>query len=179
MVFYICMGLTALVLLFVWFVIWTDEFEEWLLKLWYSFLFTLAAAAIAGVVTVILIGISYSTSDNSEWVLKSEEETSLVALKTADNTSGEFHGGLFASYGYIEGQRVINYISKDEGGGIRTDYATADSSIIYETDDSPRMVAQVFHRGNYWVLPWNVMNGYTNLFYVPPGSVVEGYEITV
>ena len=96
--------------------------------------------------------------------------TSLQALKTDSETSGRSY---FLGGGYINQNRVLNYISKDDGGAIRLDSVYVERATIYEGYDDPRMETYDFYSDSILV-PWRIDNRWLDnySFFVPTGSVL-------
>lgn len=123
-------------------------------------------------------GISYGLAnmfhEEPEYV---RTEENLVALQTRESTEGEFHGGIFASYGYVDGKRVLSYITQDDQGGIRTGYVDARNSVIYEGDEAPTLITYEWSKSSPWLYPAPIDLGNTYELHVPEESVVQGYEV--
>lgn len=123
----------------------------------------------------IVLGVAYFTTPYTPHTSTSE---TLIALQTKDTIEGKFSGGIFASRGYIEGKPVISYVTKGENGGMRTGYAPADNTVIYESnDDKPKLETQVEARENGWLAPGIIMTRETYKITIPEGSVIETFEI--
>lgn len=101
----------------------------------------------------------------------------LVAVEAKDTTEGRFGGSIFASYGYINGVRVLSFIEKHGDGGMKVGYLDADDVVIYEGDNKPEKITTTWVKENGWFTPWVITRYDTYDLHVPLGSVVEGYEI--
>lgn len=127
------------------------------------------------VLALIFSGIATATAGDYQYV--STDEKPLVALQTRDSVNGNFRGGVFASYGSIDGKRVISYVTKAENGGIRTGTVDADEAVIYEEDGKPRMETLHWEKRNDFVMGGIAAKTETYVIYVPVGSLVENYEV--
>lgn len=93
-----------------------------------------------------------------------------------ESVSGQF----FLGSGYIDGERVINYIKQitDEDGTYSVvDSATGYAARIFEDSNEPYMLDYDWFYSNGWVIPFNVKTGDSWDFHVPAGSVLENYAI--
>lgn len=93
-----------------------------------------------------------------------------------ESVSGEF----FLGSGYINGERVVNYIKQvtDEDGTYSViDSATGYAARIFEDSSEPYMLDYDWFYSNGWVIPFNVKTGDSWDFHVPAGSVLENYTI--
>lgn len=105
-------------------------------------------------------------------------EANLAAVATGASIEGQFRGGIFASYGYIEGVRVISYLTRGDDDGIRARQVNADDAVIFEGATKPTVETHRWVKENGWIFPWTLGTTYTYTFRVPEGSVVESYEVT-
>lgn len=157
---------------------WTDNyfFETWIGR---TFSTILALAVGFGLICAawwMAIGLAiWQTPDFQKGEVTSKD---LVAIQTKDTVEGRFGGSIFASYGYVNGIRVLSYISKDDEGGLRVGYSPAVNSVIYEGDEKPRIETHHWYKENGWFFPFgSVQKSDSYSFYVPTDSVVDGYEI--
>ena len=159
--------------------IWADTFffETWVGRSLVTFL----AGAIVLPLLIVLIGVI--SAGLSMWLSDYEkgdtEKVELVALQTKDSEEGRFGGTIFASYGYMEGERVISYISRAEDGGVTVGFEDADDSTIYEGEEDPHMITQYWTKENRWFWPFgSVATGESYEFHIPTGTIVDGYEVS-
>jgi len=175
MVFWI---VTALVILGTGYWIVATILDEWAETI-IGAIFTVLGQLVVGFIVWILLagallsGIVYATSKD-EFVETTSEN--LIALQTRDSIEGRT-AGIFASTGYVEGVRVISYVTKDSDGGIRTGYVPAKDSVIYEGDSTPTLETHHWKRENGWIAPWAASRAETYTINVPEGSVVESFEV--
>lgn len=110
----------------------------------------------------------------------STTESSLVAAKTSDTVEGKFSGGVFASYGYVDGKRVISYISQEADGAYVTGYLDADKTRVYEVNDEKPYIETIREvKENGWFIPGGVFDSNeTYKLYIPEGTIVESFEFT-
>lgn len=120
------------------------------------------------------VGLAHSSSTN---VSAGSYDTNLRAIATKDVTEGRFSGSIFGSYGYIDGKRVISYITQNSDGGIRVGYIDAENVTIYEGDDTPHIRTNTWTRTNLWFFPGTIDSANSYDLFVPEGSVVDGYEV--
>lgn len=127
-------------------------------------------AVLAGFFTLLALLVISGVSSPST----TETSTELRNLNTGSETSGSF----FLGSGYVDEERVLNYIERDSDGGNRVYSVEADKAVIYEDTDSPRLVTVAAAHGE-WL--WGAGNApfieRTYKFYVPEGSVFEDYTI--
>lgn len=178
MIFWI---LTAIVAFFVgwWiFISWQSDFFYTVIGRILAAICELVVGAMAWFLVAVLgsVGLGYLLTPDFTQVHDSER--GLVALATKDSVQGEFHGGIFASYGYIDGVRKLSYVTKDDEGGIRLGYVSPDASVIFEQAGTPHIITHQWERSNGWVIPWAWETANTYSLYVPEGSVVQGYEVS-
>jgi hypothetical protein len=160
------------------------RYEPWIsIRFWHTIvgkiLTAIGQVAVAFVawllLSLIFVGLGNAFQQNYEHV--STEEKSLVALQTRDSVEGSIRNGVFASYGSIDGKRVISYVTKDESGGIRTGTVDADQTVIYEEDSKPRMDVLHWEKRNWLWIDGVISTTETYVIYVPVGSLVENYEV--
>lgn len=101
------------------------------------------------------------------------------------DTHGTIRGGLFYIYGSIstDNQQVFNYYVKQSDGSFKLKSAPAAESTIIYTDGTPKVesTSYVCERGKIIFEAWSVAGcnerPITYKFYIPEGSVVEGYRL--
>ncbi|MEA5453273.1 hypothetical protein SPF06_00925 [Sinomonas sp. JGH33] len=103
------------------------------------------------------------------------ETHSLRALATSSTINSKFGGSFMLSYGYVKGERVLNYVAED-GSAVTVRQAFADHAVIYE--DGGRSV-EVTHtaKANGWLAPWTEARPDSYVFHVPAGSIQSDYTI--
>lgn len=170
---------TLLIIWWVW-VIWYDDyrfFDTWVGK----------AFSTLGVVLIVwpllLTGIFFASGGLANiftpYSHVKDSRNDLVAVKTKDTIEGKYAGSIFASYGYINGVRVLSYISRDDDGGMKLGYVKVSESVVYEGTDDPYIETHEFEKRNWFWLPEFIPFGSTRTYslHVPTGTVVDGYEI--
>lgn len=95
----------------------------------------------------------------------------LQALKTSDRIEGHF----FLASGTVDEETVYRWLSKAEDGIITQHEIPARRAYIVE-NDNPRL--EYRWQCNTWVFPWGACQRPAHVFYVPPGSVLNEYEVT-
>ena len=101
------------------------------------------------------------------------------------DTHGTIRGGLFYIYGSIstDNQQVFNYYVKQSDGSFKLKSAPASESTIIYTDGTPKVesTSYVCERGKAIFEPWSVASCHeratTYKFYIPEGSIAEGYKL--
>lgn len=101
------------------------------------------------------------------------------------NTHGTIGGGLFYIYGSIstDNQQVFNYYVKQGDGSFKLKSAPASDSTIIYTDSTPKVesTSYVCEKGKTIFEPWSVASCHeratTYRFYIPEGSIAEGYRL--
>lgn len=106
----------------------------------------------------------------------------IVAMGNSTAVSGRYQGGVFASYGTLGSQQVINYVWKDQNGGLHLNQVNAGDATVYEQDGDPHLTVTEYTEHvdySFWV-PWIVgdRNGGQHIdLYVPKGSVVTDFKL--
>jgi hypothetical protein len=129
-----------------------------------------------------VISASVYESDNGDNRESSRQDTPIVAMGNSTAISGNYQGGVFASYGMLNSSQVINFVAKDTDGGLHLRQAEARNATVYQQDGDPHITEIHFtkHIDNSIMLPW--MKGtrdggtWTNL-YVPKGSVQSDFSL--
>lgn len=114
-------------------------------------------------------------ADRVTEVVRSEQ---LSALNTSDKTSGQF----FLGSGTVDDKPVVRFMTKDSEGGYRVETKNFSTSKVYEIPDgaSPRMECSQAFLLPHWSLNEKQPVGESNCkFYVPEGSIIEDYELSV
>lgn len=105
-----------------------------------------------------------------------------------DASYSDIHGtirGLFYIYGSIstDNQQSFNYYVKQADGSFKLKSAPASDSTIIYTDGAPKVESTnyVCERGKIIFEPWSIASckekPTTYKFYIPEGSIVEGYKL--
>jgi hypothetical protein len=98
----------------------------------------------------------------------------LKALGNANTTTGRFY---FLGGGYINGERVLNYISQRDSGAILVEQSKAKDSTIFEGSAEATVRVRRYDYINGWILPWPMGSADKYEFRIPEGSVVESYTL--
>lgn len=112
----------------------------------------------------------------------SAEKHDLQALATDTAVQGESYRGVFLGRGWIDDKQVISYVYETDDGGYVLDRSNAEQSVIYEGEEDQPYVQITKYEivPNGWFAPfvngWSVLDEYQ--FYVPDGSVSDGYVVT-
>lgn len=178
MIFWIVLALGVLTTaFFIWFNVWrkTNYWFGTSEKLWYS-LVNLALGAAATIVVTLLVG-AVAKHNLDEPEVYSNFDTQLVALASKDSISGELNAGIFASYGVIDGNRVLSYISKSDKGGMQLGQLDADKTVVYEGDENPHITTYKWVAYNRFLWPWELASGELYSVYVPKGSVTQDFNV--
>lgn len=105
-----------------------------------------------------------------------------------DASYSDTHGtirGMFYIYGSIstDNQQSFNYYVKQADGSFKLKSAPASDSTIVYTDGTPKVESTnyVCERGKIIFEPWSIASckekPTTYKFYIPEGSIVEGYKL--
>lgn len=143
----------------------------------------IAAFIVGGIVSFLLMSLVYGglyliqkgNADRVTEVIRSEQ---LSALNTSDKTSGKF----FLGSGTVDDKPVVRFMTKDSEGGYRVETKNFNTSKVYEIPDesSPRMeCSQVFLLPHWSLDQKQPVGESTCKFYVPEGSIIEDYELSV
>lgn len=112
----------------------------------------------------------------------SAQKLDLQALGTDTATQGESYRGVFLGRGWIDEKQVISYVYETDDGGYVLSRANAAESVIYEgEEDQPYVQITKYELiPNGWFAPfysgWELNDQYQ--FFVPDGSVTDGYVVT-
>jgi hypothetical protein len=173
MIFWILLALSILVAVVVWRVNYLDGAEIGEATAFSACGLILAATASA---IIFFAGFSWWIYFPAE--IKSENTYSLQAIDAGDSIHGRSY---FLGGGYIDGNRVVNYIRDNGSGGYLVKSVDGDDAVIYQDTKSGSSDATVIIREydyiNPWVLPWPIGDTFTAEFHVPYGSIIEDYQI--
>jgi len=126
--------------------------------------------------TMVAFGLAFMFTPNFE--ARDTDSTGLRATTAKDVTEGQFYGGIFASYGYIDGKRVISYVTESDEGAIRLGYVNASDAVLFEDSTTePRLETHHWVKENWVFFPGPFETAETYSLYVPEGTVVDGFEI--
>lgn len=112
------------------------------------------------------------------------KETNLVDETTINlralDSGSEVSGRYFVGSVYIDEEKVLEYISEAEDGGMRVESVSADKSVIYERDgEEPKLIVREYEETNHWLSPDALYKYKTYEFEIPKGSVKESYNVSV
>lgn len=101
------------------------------------------------------------------------------------DTHGAIRGGLFYIYGSVstDNQQAFNYYVKQDDGSFKLKSAPASDSTIIYTNDTPKVetTSSKCEKGELIFEPWSVAScknsPTTYKFYIPEGSIAEGYRL--
>lgn len=101
----------------------------------------------------------------------------LRTLGTANGIEGHSY---FLGGGYINSERVLNYITQRDGGAIQVQTADADVSVVFEDAPAGTGTVQKLHVDhiNGWVTPWPLGSHDQYVFHIPAGTVADSYSLT-
>lgn len=125
----------------------------------------------------IILGVARATAPFHPTTTHTQD---LVALTSRDTVQGEVRGSIFASYGYIEGARVLSYITRQDDGGLKLGYVSASDSVVYEdveVGQVPRLVTQHWEQSNPFLVDAVLGQTDTYSLHVPEGSVADTFEV--
>lgn len=154
-----------------------------------GFLDCLSTAIAGSLMGSISILVYFEIQLNSNIVEPVERPTSetLVNINEASyiDTHGSIRGRLFYIYGSIstDDQQVFNYYVKQSDGSFKLKSAPASVSTIVYTDGTPKVesTSYVCEKGKTIFEPWSVAKcderPTTYKFYIPEGSIAEGYRL--
>jgi len=168
MIFWILVALTAIIVIGTFAVNVTDPYGGFGFALAASFL-ALIISAVVGFLTIMFCSLIPTNHD-----LIRDDTHKLKALGNNTTTTGRFY---FLGGGYIDGKRVLNFISEHNGGAIKVEKADAEDATIYEGNDTATVRVRHFDHNNGWVTPWPLGSHTTYEFRIPEGSVVESYTL--
>lgn len=124
----------------------------------------LGSIAAAMVLSICALGFPQAETSRSE----------LRAIAVSSSVEGRF----FLGSGYVDGKRVLNYITARDGFS-EVEQVRADHARIYEDADSRPYLATVDHVADvWWFAPFRVESGFPRSdFHVPAGSILENFTI--
>lgn len=130
----------------------------------------LIASVLGGLVVLAVIGIF---GVQNEYKLEQQWDTPLAALSAETKVSGKF----YLTGGYVNSQRTLNYVWKDNGS-YALSYVPAHNARIVESDkETPHITSFVWVKKAEWLAPWDFGKDYTYSFTVPKGSVTQDFTI--
>lgn len=104
----------------------------------------------------------------------SQHDNDLRAVALSSEVQGQF----FLGSGYIDGERVLNYIAEHEDGAASVEQVSARNAYIYEDEaNDPYVTTFDWSIGAWWWAPFDWDFGNTYAFHIPEGSILEGYTI--
>lgn len=148
------------------------------------------SSAVLGMWLTAIPALAYFVIQVSSNIVEPAEQ--LVASETLvninDTSYSDTHGtirGLFYIYGSIstDNQQTFNYYVKQADGSFKLKSAPASDSTIVYTDGAPKVESTnyVCERGKIIFEPWSIASckekPTTYKFYIPEGSIVEGYKL--
>lgn len=103
----------------------------------------------------------------------SENSYPLKALNNNSQTSGHSY---FLGGGYVNEERVLNYIASDQGAYyVRS--APADHSKVYEGSEQTEVTIREHEGRNKWIVPWAFKGTTTYEFHIPAESILSDYTL--
>lgn len=146
--------------------------------------------AVLGMCLAVIPVLAYIVIQSGNIVEPAEQPVAsetLVNINDASysDTHGTTRGGLFYIYGSIstDNQQTFNYYVKQADGSFKLKSAPASDSTIVYTDGTPKVesTSYVCERGKVIFEPWSIASckekPTTYKFYIPEGSIVEGYKL--
>lgn len=143
---------------------------------------------LAVILSIMVIGVFLLSSamswdsDEGETSQADTRTIDIVAMGNSEKISGHYQGGVFASYGYMDSEQVINYVTRDEQGGMHLDRVSANTATVFEQEGDPHIVITKYTEHvdyRLWV-PWMVgeRKGATHTdLYIPKGSVSNNFSL--
>jgi uncharacterized membrane protein len=167
MIFWILLGIVALLTLLCFVVGWIDD-GFWSgvgTAIMMAFFGSLFGALILAVTALI----SLATPPTSL------ERTSVQTVQLRAAESGTASGRAYVFRGYDSGKRVLNYTAQQDGYSMLGRTYAADTKIFEDGKKELLIIKTLKHR--WWVAPftWDEKESYE--FHVPEGSIVEDFEI--
>lgn len=102
----------------------------------------------------------------------------LAAARTVDSVQGSIRGGVFLLRGDIGGATYYRYYERFNDGVTPRQVRAGVGVYVYETDGAPRMEVTNWRFTRRW---WRFFafdpGGTTTDFYVPKGSIREGFQL--
>lgn len=147
---------------------------------------TIAGLMMASIPALIYCGIQIN-SNIIEPVEQPATSETLVNINDTSypNINGSIRGGLFYIYGSIstDNSQAFNYYVKQSDGSFKLKSVPASDSTIVYTDGTPKVesTSYVCEKGKAIFEPWSVAKcdgrPTTYKFYIPEGSIAEGYKL--
>lgn len=133
---------------------------------WYLSAF--ATASIGGLALLILcVTVPFQ-------VMQTAENT--YPLKALGNNSQINGHTYFLGGGYVNEERVLNYIASEQGAFyVRS--APADHSKVYEGSEQPEVTVREHEARNKWLVPWAFKGTTTYEFHIPAESILSDYTL--
>lgn len=132
------------------------------------YLAAFATATIGGVVLLALCAtVPFQTTQTSE---------STYPLKALNNNSQTSGHAYFLGGGYVNEERVLNYIASAQGAFyVRS--APADHSKVYEGSEQPKVTVREHEGRNKWLVPWAFKATTKYEFHIPSESILSDYTL--
>lgn len=171
MIFWIIVGIAAVVAVIVFYINAHSGYVHWYVWEglgWGSLWGAITLGFGTGILMVVTMGLHiwYPTPTGVQ------HRSELSALSVGEDVQGKFSSGFFVGYGYIEGERVIEYMVEEDDGAFRLLRVDADDSRVYQGEADPYMVEREMELRNDWIIPWGMHRDSQYDFHVPEGSVL-------
>lgn len=143
----------------------------------WALILSVAGVAFVGLMyTLIVVGIGFNLAyELGGGKLIESNQYQLRSVGADSKTEGRF----FLISGYVDEERVLNYIREDGQGGNVLRTAEADNAVVYE-DSTDGATVSVHEWGvqNEFFIPGPVEIARSWEFRIPAGSITEDYTIT-
>jgi hypothetical protein len=128
---------------------------------------------------LVLLGLFMFASIKSEKLAWDRPESpyvthSIIALSDGNEIEGRFRGGLYCMSGYINEEFTYVYGYRTAYGGMKIQKVSADSAVVYFTDDIEPCAKWYKETKKFW---WSTRERYTCDIYVPTDSLKAGITI--
>jgi hypothetical protein len=173
MVFWLWVGITVAIILAFLIVNGRSRYNDWTDGIFGAIM----TVVVSGILFGVFMTIFYFNSRSN---METDHTSKLKALTLGSSVEGHVSGSIFATYGEVDGKRVINYLSEGKNGAIYVKQADAYGTTIYQdaTDGTATVKSEKNFYRNGWILPWDMYGYYpSHIFHVPKGSVSS--DITV
>lgn len=171
MIFWILIVLLGLGIIYAFVWPFLDVFgESWLGNVVFGFLTAMIVALVGGMVgfgILALVSLAIPTT------LHSQAHDELRAVSASSSIEGRFYLGS----GYVDGKRVLNYITAEDGYS-ELKQADASASRVFEDEGAdPYVISYDWAKDAWWWIPGAFPMGTTYDFHIPPASILEDFTV--
>lgn len=130
---------------------------------------------LGALVGLLVLGIGTLSAPSSYYKHTGDTTVDLRSMGSGDSVSGRSY---FLGGGYVEGKKVLSYISAESDGASVLRSVNADQSRVYEDTDKPTVTIKSFDKHIWWLAPFPTDSTKNYVFHVPKGTVSDSFTMT-